>query len=231
MNIDSFILKTAFFVVPGYIGFSICQKLKSSSHLENSHPQWRLVFNVFVFTLVSYILYDLINSIISNFTHSSPVSLFEVFTIQSKYLSVSEMINLILISIAIGIIHATFENYHIVTKIFNWLKVTNVSTGEDVWSYCVKDRRFEWIIFRDFKNGLSFLGHIDKYSLSDNTREILLTDVDVYSSSDSKYLYHCDCIYLSRENHEFSIEVNAMIIEKERNNVRQGRKKHSGSSK
>jgi len=231
MTIDSFVIRLAIFIVPGYIGYLLFNKLRSNSHSDIKKHQWTVVFNIFVFTVISYLIFDYIQILISKIDKKIRNPVFERLLDRSDVFNNNEIISLIVISSFFGIVLAIFENRNLITKLFNLCKVTNVSTREDVWSYCVKNRHFEWVMFRDFNNSLIYYGHIDKYSLTDNKREILLIDVDVYSMEDSEHLFNCDSMYISRNDCDFNLEVNSNAVIKETENDKGKRNKSTTKTK
>ena len=62
-----------------------------------------------------------------------------------------------------------------------------------------------WVIVRDYVSGNVYYGCVTKYSDKNSLRELLLTDVKVWSKKDGEY--HMEHVYISRDSSEFSIEI------------------------
>ena len=61
-------------------------------------------------------------------------------------------------------------------------------------------------MFGTIDMGLSTRDGIQLYSDSGESRELLLNDVDVRDNATGAFLYHVSRLYISRDQHELSIE-------------------------
>lgn len=231
MIVDSFIISFSIYIIPGYIGFLFYCKLRSNSHLADKKHAWIIVFNIFTFTLISYLLFDFISMILSSLFAIERIYIFDKILDQSRHLTPIEIFKLIVVSLLLGLVLAFLENNNIISRLFNKIKITNVVAKEDVWSYCVKNKKFEWVYIRDFSKELLYYAHIDKYSLTDERRELLLSNVEVFSINDSNKLFSCDFLYLSVNDSDLTLEVNPIVEIKENQNGERRRSKNSSSTR
>lgn len=65
----------------------------------------------------------------------------------------------------------------------------------------------EWIIVRDKENNLAYFGSVRSYSEANDKREILLEEVDVYTSDTWIKLYSSEGVLLELSDKQFSIEL------------------------
>ncbi len=102
-------------------------------------------------------------------------------------------------------------NYGIINRIGQRISATNRYGDEDVWNYfhnTPDDQKNDgWLIVRDYRAGLAYFGYIRTWSDSEKRRELVMSDVSVYTNETSEFLYEAEHLYLCREHHELSIEV------------------------
>jgi hypothetical protein len=80
---------------------------------------------------------------------------------------------------------------------------------EDLFNFILDAKQKpEWYVVRDHKENLVYYGAITHCSDEGTDRELLLTEVDVYSNErDVKHLYSCPSLYVCRKRDDISIEV------------------------
>lgn len=78
---------------------------------------------------------------------------------------------------------------------------------EDVWTFRMNSRDLEWVVLRDHRFGLAYKGWIQLYSDSGMSRELLLNDVEVFDNASGVRLYDAPRLYVSRDQHEISVEI------------------------
>ena len=76
-----------------------------------------------------------------------------------------------------------------------------------------KDLGLEWIVLRDHRFGLAYKGWIQLYSDSGMSRELLLNDVEVFDNASGARLYDVARFYVSRDQHEISVEITSATPE------------------
>jgi len=65
----------------------------------------------------------------------------------------------------------------------------------------------EWLIVRDKQSNLAYFGSVRSYSEANDKREILLEEVDVYTSDTWEKLYTSKAVFLELNDKQFSIEL------------------------
>ncbi len=65
----------------------------------------------------------------------------------------------------------------------------------------------EWVWVRDHTRNLVYEGYIQAFSDTTPLREILLSEVKVYSNESSELLYKIPILYLGRNPNELTIEI------------------------
>ena len=76
-----------------------------------------------------------------------------------------------------------------------------------MWTYLLNSKELDWIFLRDHRYGLVYKGWIELYSDSGTSRELTLKDVDVFDNASGRHLYEVSRLYVSRDQHEVSVEI------------------------
>jgi len=118
----------------------------------------------------------------------------------------NEIVAAYLVAIPFGL----FIGYIIQRKKLNLflqrIKLTTRFNDGDVWSHFLNIVDVEWVIIRDNKKNLAYFGNVRSYSEANDKREILLEDVDVFTSDSWEELYSSEAVYLEFAEGSFSIE-------------------------
>jgi len=101
-----------------------------------------------------------------------------------------------------------FHTHKVINKLGHFFRVTQRFGDEDVWELYHNMPGNEWVYVRDHKLSLTYYGWIYAYSDSEKERELLMQDVEVFSSEEKgEPLYHRKILYISRHRHDLTIEV------------------------
>ena len=71
----------------------------------------------------------------------------------------------------------------------------------------MNSKDLEWIVLRDHRLGLAYKGWIQLYSYSGMSRKLLLNNVEVFDNASGVRLYDVPRLYVSRDQHEISVEI------------------------
>lgn len=112
-----------------------------------------------------------------------------------------------LVSIPLGFLISSTLNHKVIITIAQKLRVTRRFGDDDVWTFFLNSPNTEWVFVRDNYKDLTYYGHLDAYSTSYNKREVLLSEVTVYYSSNWEHLYDVNVIFLELEDANFTIEI------------------------
>jgi uncharacterized protein with PQ loop repeat len=203
------IIKIAFLFLPGLIGDAIFRKLTGIRRDKS----WQDFAIIFMFALISYLLSGLLVRIIDvlfsrNFPVYLPIIELENNAFRNYFLCIALGS---ITGILVGFLGAYIENKNIINKIGIRLRISERYGGEDVWSYLHKklgrQKEFEWVFVIDYKTNLVYYGHIVAFSESEKERELLMSNVDIFSNESGEKLYSVDYIYICRDKYDLSIEV------------------------
>lgn len=207
MEISELSLKLIIILIPGAIASRIYQKV-------TIHEKWtsfQFVANAILFGSISYLLTELFlewkyNDLrLLNFWNDLPTSKIPYDIVLKACITAT----------IIGIVISTLDHYKILNWIAKLLKVSNKYGDENLYSYFLNAKNVKEVYVRDLENNSTYHGMIDSYSETDDTCEIVLWDVAVYSNENtSDLLYLLDKVYLSRPKNNITIE---LPIKKENN--------------
>ena len=77
-----------------------------------------------------------------------------------------------------------------------------------MWEYFHNSLEYgRWVFVRDHKLDLVYFGWIETFSESGEKRELLISEVEVYSNQRDERLYAIPVMYVARERHDLTIEV------------------------
>ncbi len=237
MDISIAAIRIAFIALPGLIAAQIYRKLRGRRPKE----AWETFFEVLFFSVISYTLWIFVTVSWAKIeAHCNSTSaggsvglagqlLGSLTTALFDEKASPEWLKLMPIAVApsciIGILLALFaslvHNKKWLNRFARRIGVSCRHGDEDLWEDIFNDAiTDEWIFVRDHKLDLIYFGHPAMYSESQRPRELVLTNVSVYSNSDtSKPLYNAKVLYVSRQTDELSIEI--PDLPKESKNVEQ----------
>jgi len=194
--------------LPGLIIFFVTQKLIGKP--ERSTIE--IIFLVFLYSILSYAFMGLIEGLFNLAVDGS---------FESKTLSIilsdqpTVELDVLFKGVVSGIILSYILSYGANYNAINWLGKKIFSTSrygdQDVWHYFHnapdEQKNDGWVVVRDYKENLAYHCYISVWSDSGKERELVLSDVSVYTNDTSDYLYETQHIYLSRNNDDINIEV------------------------
>lgn len=205
MNISVVLIRIVVLVLPGILASAIYAKLRRKTHQKD----WEDFREIALFSLFSYLALGVLV-----FT-SNWLGVHFIFSFTAYQALFDEKIPLDPIEIAIAssfaivfaFLASLIYSHRFINRIAHRFDVSRIQGDEDVWVYFHNRRYPGWVFVRDHKTNLNFFGWVESYSDSDETRELLMRDVIVYSNSKSEPLYQSDRIYLSRVFDDLTIEI------------------------
>lgn len=199
MSYDAATLSLAILAIPGLIWTMI--------DAANRHPaqsgQFIYLIRVFVFGSITYIVL----SVIYYWTNRN----FDVFTTGSVIRPLEESQDEILwsvpLAVVLSLVWVTGKTNLIVFRLLNRLGVSDYSGCIDIWEYSLSKQAglSRWIVIRDFKERVTYMGKLLAYSDREDIRELTLTDVSVFDF-DSTPIYEIPALYLARPLCDVAIE-------------------------
>lgn len=199
----------AIIFLPGIIWARIDAKFAQQS----KPSQFDLTLNIFVFGLTAYLITFLFYLI-----PNLPSSLaFDIGHIELKQGGIGDipygfLVDDILIAIISAIVGApiwlAIKTYKLINKVLRFLRVTKRYGDEDVWDYILSlsDPKARYVNIRDYAKNVTYSGFVGVYSEAVGLREIVLTDVIVYTSETGEEMYRIPRLYLARKADDLTIE-------------------------
>ena len=97
-------------------------------------------------------------------------------------------------------------------RLFRRFKITNYSGESELWEYFFDAQLHGteaecWVLVRDHRCGLAYLGWVRAFSDPEQKRELILQDVDVYTNDTAVYCYSAPLMYLARQRDDMTIEI------------------------
>ncbi len=188
------LLVLSFFAIPGVIGSRVYHLLEGRKEKKD----WEDFFDVLLFSVVSYTISGLLLGT-STVISLQPVTEGDVHWGE---IAIASSVSTVL---AYGA--AFIRRKKIVNRLGRLVRATNHYGHEDVWDYFHHLDGIEWAIVRDHKLDLFYFGQIKVFSDSGKERELVLTNVKVYSNETAAELYAVDVIYVARNRDEFTLEI------------------------
>jgi hypothetical protein len=219
LDISGFAIRIIFLLLPGAIAASLYWKLKG----RTTRKDWEDLFEVIIFSLLSYLLYAICTYVLGFFNfiwnklglQAKTFTQFQAFFDEKAPLDLAEVFYVSLLSVLLALVASYAYQYKWLHKMGQKLGVTTRFGEEDVWVFFHESPniRGNWATIRDHKLSLYYFGWIEAFSDSGKERELLLRAVDVYNDSTGECLYKADVMYLSRKQDELTIE--AAIVSNE----------------
>lgn len=112
------------------------------------------------------------------------------------------------VSLLLSVCASYIHQYKLINRFGQKIGATTRFGDEDVWEYFNNSPDVtEWVFVRDHKLGLVYYGWIQTYSESEQERELLLRDVEVFDNETNESLYSVPLMYVARGPYDFTIEV------------------------
>lgn len=204
-DLNSFVFTLAILLVPGYLGTRVFHHSLGSSARRIGMKSWGDFLQVLVFALVGQLPGLMLTGLIGWW--QSPALL----TVSAKSLPAPHwLFDLVIpfcVAATVGMVAASVANRKL---LYRWIaRPLGIQRygDEDVWTYLMNSKDLEWVFLRDYRYGLAYKGWIQLYSDSGTSRELLMNDVEVFDNASGKCLYGVPRLYISRDQHEISVEI------------------------
>lgn len=201
MTLFDFLGQFVIFIIPGLLTFSLfCYLIGERPRAELMGVSYIFVASIFSFEIGNLIIY-LINLLMSKKIKYIAVS--EMLSGINNSLSTVGMLVSCVSAILLAIIVAYLWENNIIFLVARKLRLSHKVNNLEVWQ-CLFDEQ-PWVIVRDYISENVYYGKVIQYSDSSDMRELLLSEVRVWSKKDGEYTM--EKVYLARQCSEFSIEI------------------------
>lgn len=118
------------------------------------------------------------------------------------------------IAIILGFILTKADTYKWLNNFAKRYKISDKYGDEPLFSYFLNLKDTEYVYIRHIKHNFTYLGYVSSFSENEDFREVVLSNVTVYSYDESEELYQVSRLYLCLEKDDIIIE-HAQIINNE----------------
>lgn len=209
MEISELTLKLIIILIPGAIASRIYQKV-------TIHEKWtsfQFIANSILFGGVSY----LITELFIHLCYGDERLLSFWNDLPSTDIPYDIVLKTCLTGVLIGLSVSALDHF----KLLNWfakrIKISNKYGDENLYSHFLNAKNVQEVYVRDIENNTTYHGVVDSFSETDDTCELVLWDVAVYSNDPYELNNELDKVYLSRPKSSITIELPI----KENNNVKE----------
>lgn len=201
MGISNLALNLIIILMPGIISTLIIQALTVKRNWDSfKFSIYTLLFSGLSYLILQllYLLIGLAGKVNNGIYNPYYLNIWNKFSQDDKQIPFNEVIWASLIGIIVGFIGALFIQKKIINKIANKLGISYKFGEESLFYEFLEQKDVKCVYFRDITNGFTYHGYIQYYSESEHVREIVLSDVDVYSYDDSTFLYNSPKVFISK---------------------------------
>ncbi len=204
MDINEFIFQIIILLTPGSLSLFIIKRFTTHRRESKVISSFNDLLAIIILTFISCIVLDII---MFEFLPAYYISSTKKMLTNSTY-SYIEFTYLLCISSIMGIISSIYIEKKLDFKLLKWLHISNHFGEDDVWLHFNQISKGNWVNIRDHKLDLIYCGYIEQYSDPGEIRELLISDVTVYSNiKNSDFKSYCiPKLYLSRNFDDFTIE-------------------------
>lgn len=208
MEITEFTLQIIILGIPGIACYFTTSKLIGKIGKDTTE----VFLTIFLFSVLSYLSYSILLYFADIFFKTSfSQDLIKKIFVNQKNIKDNDIIGATLTSIAISFVFSYLYRFNILIRFGQKIGATFRYGDEDVWHYFHRvpevQKNDGWVYVRDHKLDLIYYGYISVWSESNECREIIISEVTVFSNSDATELYSAEHIYLCRNKDELTIEV------------------------
>lgn len=211
MEISELTIRIIIILIPGVIASLVLNVLKVR-HKKQSDYLFTLIS--IVFGLSSYLLLQVlffIGIFVKNLIFCSSENYESLKTLEGLANSTTTIVYFevtlaCLCSLILAYFVAYLDNKKIVNKIARKFNVSNKYGDENTYSYFLNSQDIDWVYVRDIEKNLTYLGKVEVFSETEEIKELVLSDVTVYTYPDSEELYRIEKIYLSYPRDKVTIE-------------------------
>lgn len=200
MQISELTIRIILLILPGTIATLIIEKL-------TVHKPWdafRFIFYATLMGFITYLTYQACHFFIGN---QELLSFWKAITDNKVPISIKEILYACVAAVPLGFIVTAIVQYKIINKIANRLKISNKYGDDNLFYHFLNLNEVQWLWVRDKDQDVTYEGLLQYYNETDNLRELVLSDVKVFRSSDSEFISEVPYIYLTFSPDRFIIEL------------------------
>ena len=216
-NFNTYTVKLIFLILPGLIGIAFFRALRGRRNRQN----WELFVHVITLAFVSYFLIGFLYRILgispdglkSSAASIAPIqAIFEAFISKSEPLDWGVIVWTSMTACLIVVLLSFIDTHKWLQRPFRRFGITNYSGESELWEYFFNARPHGteakcWVLVRDHRTGLAYLGWVRAFSDPERKRELILQEVEVYTNDTATYCYSTPVMYFARQRDDLTIEI------------------------
>ncbi len=208
MELSAFTLKLIILLVPGALGTIILERL--TLHKRDWSP-FKFVVSAILIGLFAYSLDEglvrLFNLIAAPGSGLPHVSIFQgLGDAKDSVIPWAEVLIASLTGSAIGLLLTKADNDKWLNRLARHFKFSYKYGDENLFSYYLRGQN-EYVYVRCSRQGFTYKGRVQSFSETDEMKELVLKDAEVYDYATSSKLYEVEEIYLSLLKDDLIIEL------------------------
>jgi len=194
--------------LPGILGAFLVAKLTGQRQTTATSQ----VLAIFVFSVASYCVLALCDATANlYFNDTFKSDLVALVLAKNRNVSITLLGRAVASAIFVSYVLAYIHRHNLVNRVGQKICATNRYGDEDVWHYFhnapENQKNAGWVFVRDLKANLAYHCYISTWSDTGMDRELVLSEVTVFTNDTSDYLYKCAHLYLCRNKDDLMIEV------------------------
>ena len=194
MTPSPFLLQLAILLLPGVIWAHLDARYASKLRLTDT----AFLLRAAIFGLASYAATWVVYS-----AFGQPFQIVDLAAAATTNVLTGELAIQIGVATVVGVLLSVLWMYAVtykwMSKLLRRIRATNTYGDEDVWNFALNssDPASEYVNVRDFENKITYAGYVRIFSETDKIRELVLSDVRVFSF-DGDLLFESPRIYIAR---------------------------------
>lgn len=208
MELTELTVSLLYLALPGIVAYFIARKLTGLTSDNALHQ----VLAIFLLSVLAYAFVALLDCL-ANFAinRSFTTDLVNIVLGQSRSIRLDQLIRAVGGGVLVAYILSYGHRFNVVNLVGQTLRATKRYGDEDVWHYFhnapEKEKNEGWFFIRDYKTNLAYHCSVPTWSDTDRDREMILSNVTVFTNDTGQYLYKCALMYLCRNKDDITIEV------------------------
>lgn len=193
---------------PGILSAIIYDKITTHSKWDSfKFSLYSLVLGIFSYSFLQaiYLVSDIVKSLDLPETWTW-LSIWQHALEPNGSINASEIFGAAIVSLPVALASSYIINHKLFNKLAGLLRVSQKFGDENLFSYYLNSKDVDWIYVRDQEDDITYQGRIVSFSEGEHCQELVLTEVSVFQTTDSKLLYEIPSIYICKKFGSFIIE-------------------------
>lgn len=201
MDLSSLTIKIIFILIPGLISYFIYKRI-TNRQTKRSDLMF-IAISILLGTL-SYLLLQSFCFFVNVYGYER-LKTFELLASDTA-IPYKEVFGASVFGIIIAYLFTFIDSYNVINNIAIKIRASKKVNDENLFSIFLGDKDISWVYIRDIRNSLTYKGWIYSFSENEESKEIVLREVTVYTYPETIKLYDLPSIYLNFGKENLIIE-------------------------